>query len=187
MSRLYDRRTLIGLAAMLLYGAAVVLPNYLITRYGVVDVVPGPWTLMAPAAVYAVGFVLVARDVVDDILGLPGVLGAIIGGTLLSALFASPGIVVASAVAFVCSELLDLGVYRGIRAAFGPWSVAAVLSSIVGAALDSFVFLTLAYHSLAFFEGQWVGKTVAIVLTVAVAAPLRRFWTREPAPELVDA
>lgn len=171
--------------ASALYIAAVVAPNILIDRFGIVDVVPGPWTLMAPAAVYAVGVALVARDVVDDILGLTGVLAAIGLGTILSVLLADPTVALASGVAFVLAELLDLGIYR--RLVDRGWIRAALVSSYVGAGFDSLVFLWLAFGSLAFLPGQWVGKAVSVTVVVLIAGPLRRYWSpasrrREPVP-----
>jgi queuosine precursor transporter len=167
-----------ALGASLLYLVAVILPNYLIAHYGVVDVVPGPWTLLAPAAVYAVGVALVARDVVDDVTGRAWyVIALIVLGTALSAAFAGPQTALASGAAFILSELLDLGVYRAVRARFGGWSAAALVSSYVGAVLDSLVFLWIAFGSLAFLPGQWVGKAVMVTAVVVVFGPLRRFWT----------
>lgn len=168
--------TVRAVGAVCLYLAAVILPNYLIAEFGFVDVVPGPWTLMAPAAVYAVGVALVARDVVDEILGLNGVLSVIVVGTMFSAVLADPQVALASGVAFLLSEVLDLGVYRSIRARFGGWSAAALVSSYVGAVLDSLVFLWLAFGSLALFPGQWVGKAVAVTLVVVVGALTRPLW-----------
>lgn len=165
--------------AYALYIAAVLAPNILITRFGAVDVAPGPWVLMAPAAVYAVGVTLVARDIVDDLLGTSGVLLAILVGTVLSVLFAAPAIALASGAAFVLSETLDLAIYRKLRDR--GWTVAALVSSCIGAGLDSVVFLALADKALpgpmfAFLPGQWVGKVVSVVIVVAVAGPLRRYW-----------
>lgn len=169
--------------ASLLYLATVMLPNYLITEYGVVDVVPGPWVLMAPAAVFAVGAALVARDIVDDVTGRVWyVLALIAVGTALSVTFAGPKTALASGAAFVLSEVLDLGIYRTVRARYGGWSAAALVSSYIGAGLDSVVFLWLAFGSLAFLPGQWVGKAITITIVVAIAGPLRRYWAAPRRP-----
>lgn len=175
-----------ALIASILFLGAVVLPNYLIAHFGIVDVVPGPWTLMAPAAVYAVGIALVARDAVDETLGgghraLLIVLGLIVVGTALSIALAGPKVAFASGVAFLVSEILDLGVYRGLRNL--GWSVAALGSSYAGALVDSLLFLWLAFGSLAFLPGQFAGKVLTITVFVLVAAPLRGLWApREPVP-----
>jgi uncharacterized PurR-regulated membrane protein YhhQ (DUF165 family) len=166
-----------------LYLASIVLANMLIEWFGVVDVVPGPWTLMAPAAVYAAGFALVARDILHETLdrtitrrGLYVVLAAlIVAGACLSVVFGGDGrIAVASGVAFLLSETIDLIAYRDLRD--NGWTTAAVGSSIIGGFADSLVFLGIAFGSYEFLWGQWAGKTIAVVAVVAVAAPLRRYW-----------
>jgi hypothetical protein len=165
------RRT-IAVLSLTGYIATIFAANWLITRYGVVDVAPGPWVLMAPAGVYAVGAALVLRDLAHDTAGIWWVLAAIAAGIALSALVASPGLVLASAAAFGLSELLDLGVYTPLRDR--GWTLAALTSSAVGLVVDSVVFLWLAFHSLAFLPGQVVGKAVAVLVAVAVGALIRR-------------
>jgi hypothetical protein len=48
------------------------------------------------------------------------------------------------------------------------------LSATAGNALDSYVFLTLAFSSTAFFWGQFWGKNEAIALGVALTLARRR-------------
>lgn len=165
------RRT-IATTSLTGYIVTIFAANWLITRYGVVDVAPGPWLLVAPAGVYAVGVALVLRDLAHDTAGIRWVLAAIAAGIALSALVASPGLVLASAVAFGLSELLDLAVYTPLRE--HGWTLAALASSAVGLVVDSVVFLWLAFHSLAFLPGQIVGKTVAVLVAVAVGTLIRR-------------
>lgn len=164
-------RRVIAAASLAGYIATIFAANWLITRFGVVDVAPGPWVLMAPAGVYAVGAALVLRDLAHETAGLWWVLAAIAVGIALSALVASPGLVLASAVAFGLSELLDLAVYTPLRDR--GWTLAALVSSAVGLVVDSVVFLWLAFHSLAFLPGQVVGKAIAVVIAVGVGALLR--------------
>lgn len=176
------RRT-IAAASLAGYIATIFAANWLITRYGVVDVAPGPWHLMAPAGVYAVGAALVLRDLAHDTAGVRWVLAAIAAGIALSALVASPGLIVASAVAFGLSELLDLAVYTPLRD--HGWTLAALASSAVGLVVDSVVFLWLAFGSLTFLPGQVTGKAVAVVAAVVVGALIRRAAVRtaaEPVP-----
>ncbi len=165
-------RRFIAAASLAGYIATIFAANWLITAYGVVDVAPGPWVLMAPAGVYAVGAALVLRDLAHETAGIRWVLVAIAVGIALSALVASPGLVLASAAAFGLSELLDLAVYTPLRDR--GWTVAALLSSAVGLVVDSVVFLWLAFHSLAFLPGQVVGKAIAVLVAVAVGALIRR-------------
>jgi len=169
--------------AAVAYVGSVILANLLIGWFGIRDVAPGPWTLMAPAAVYAVGFALVARDVLHECLsrtltrvGVYRVLAALIvaGACLSFALGASLRVAAASGLAFLLSETLDLAVYTRLRER--GWILAAAVSSVAGAVLDSLVFLWVAFGGLEFLPGQLVGKTVAIAVTVALVGPLRRWW-----------
>lgn len=160
--------------AFALYTAAVILPNLLIEWLGIIDFAPGPARLEAPAAVLAVGLALVARDVLHEVAGLVWVATAIAVGTVLSAVLADPKIALASGLAFVLSEVLDLVIYQRLRSR--GWAPAALVSSYVGAGLDSLVFLAVAFGSMAFLPGQWIGKAVAITVVVLVATPLRPLW-----------
>lgn len=167
-------RKILTVAVFVGYAGSVLAANWLITAFGVVDVAAGPWLLMAPAGVYAVGVALVLRDVLHELTGPPVVLAGVAAGAALSVAVAAPGLVAASAVAFTVSELLDLGVYTPLRR--NGWTVAALTSSTVGLAADSVLFLWLAFGSLAFLPGQIVGKTVAVVAAVAVGWALRPAW-----------
>jgi queuosine precursor transporter len=55
------------------------------------------------------------------------------------------------------AEIADFAVYAPLRKRH--LGAAVLLSGLVGAAIDSAVFLWLAFGSLAFIEGQIVGKT----------------------------
>jgi len=174
------------------YATSIVLANLLIDWFGIVDVLPGPWTLMAPAAVYAVGVSLVARDVLQENLRPYGrtvtfgtLIGAIVVGAALSAFLADPTVALASAAAFLLAEVLDLVIYTRLRV--HGWTLAAAVSSLIGAGFDSLVFLLIAFGSLTFFPGQWLGKAVAIVLVVAVLAPARRMWAPTARTDAVEA
>jgi uncharacterized PurR-regulated membrane protein YhhQ (DUF165 family) len=114
-----------------------------------------------------IGLALVLRDAVHEKLGIRWVLAAILAGAAVSALVSPPALVIASATAFLLSELADLGVYAPLRKR-RLW-LAVLASGVVGAAIDSAAFLWLAFGSLDFLAGQLVGKAWA---TVAVAAAL---------------
>ena len=64
---------------------------------------------------------------------------------------------VASATAFLVSELLDFAVYTPLRERNWPLAVAA--SNAVGLVCDSVLFLWLAFGNFDFLRGQIVGKT----------------------------
>jgi uncharacterized PurR-regulated membrane protein YhhQ (DUF165 family) len=127
---------------------------------------------MAPSGVLMIGLALVLRDLVQRRLGAGWAFGAVIAGAALSALLAPPALVIASAAAFLLSELADLAVYtplqrRGlVRAVFA--------SSAVGLVVDSIVFLWLAFGSLDFLAGQVIGKGWMVLAALPVVHWLRR-------------
>lgn len=176
-----DRTTgLLAGAAAVLYAATVVLPNLLIQWFGTVDMVPGPVTAMAPAAVFAVGAALVARDILHASLeplgrwvAVGATVGAICAGAGVSAALADPRIAFASAAAFLVSELLDLSIYLPVKDRAG-WDAAVIASTAASLVVDSVLFLALAFGSMAFLPGQILGKVYAMLAVLALAWVLRR-------------
>lgn len=148
--------------ALLFYLGTIVGANWAVARFGVVPVTP--WH-DAPAAVYLVGLAFTARDLVHDRYGAPGALGAIAAGTALSVLI-DPGFALASGVAFAASEVADLAVYAPLRRR--SWLGAVALSNTVGLAVDSALFLWLAFGSFDFLAGQMIGKAWMTALAVVV-------------------
>jgi uncharacterized PurR-regulated membrane protein YhhQ (DUF165 family) len=134
-----------------------------------VPVAPG---LLAPSGVLTVGVALVLRDVVQRCLGLVAGLAAIVLGTALSTLIAPAPLVLASGIAFALSELADFAVYTPLQRR--RLTLAVILSSVVGLVVDSIVFLSLAFGSLAFLPGQIVGKLWAVVFAIPLLRLLRR-------------
>ena len=147
---------------LIAYALTIALANVLIALFGVVPVGFG---LLAPAGVYAAGLAFTLRDLVQEKLGRRWTLAAILLGALLSALL-SPQLALASGVAFLVSEAADFAVYTPLRQR--SWLLGATLSNVVGAVLDSALFLSLAFGSLAFFWGQVVGKLEMTALAVAL-------------------
>jgi uncharacterized PurR-regulated membrane protein YhhQ (DUF165 family) len=165
----------LGIFAAVCFIGTVFAANWAIQEYGFVPVWPG---LMAPAGVYFVGLALVLRDLVQERLGKLAVVACILLGAASSYLIA-PAFAVASGVAFLCSELADFSVYTPLRERhlYG----ALVASNVVGAVIDSALFLWLAFGSLAFIEGQIVGKLWLTALALVVLAVMRRRWSVAPA------
>lgn len=157
-----------------LSGFLVCIPvaNWLIGNVGTTCVPNGPclipvgFGLMAPSGVLVIGIALVLRDVVHELLGKAWVMAAIAAGAVLSAAVAPPALVLASATAFLLSEAADMAVYTPLRER--RLGLAVALSGIVGAAIDSAVFLLIAFGSLKYFDGQLVGKMWASLLAFAV-------------------
>lgn len=171
----------LGYAALSLFLLCIPLANWLIGHVGTVCSAEGPCLvpvapgLLAPSGVLAAGAALVLRDVVQRCLGAGWGIAAILAGSALSALLAPPALVLASALAFLLSEAADFAVYTPLQRR--GLVLAVVLSSGVGLIVDSVVFLSLAFGSLAFLPGQIVGKAWAVLFSV----PLIR-WLRRVAP-----
>ena len=145
------------------YAASIILAAYLVI---VIGAVPVGFELVAPAAAYVVGISLVLRDLAQDQLGPWWTCGAIVVGAALSALL-SPSLALASGVAFLGSELLDMAVYTPLRER-GRLIAAIFASNVVGTMVDSFVFLMLAFGSLEFFPGQVWAKMASTAVAAAV-------------------
>ena len=150
------------------YIATIFAANWAIQTYGIVPVGFG---LMAPAGVYFVGLAFTFRDLAHEAVGRGWILVAIVVGAGLSALV-SPAFAVASASAFLFSELADLAVYTPLRRR--GWLKAVALSNAAGLVVDSVLFLWLAFGSLEFLPGQIVGKTWMTLLAIALLWVLRR-------------
>lgn len=156
----------------------VPLANWLIGNVGTKCIPNGPclvpvgFGLMAPSGVVLVGVALVLRDLVQLRLGRRVTLAAIVAGAALSGLIAPPQLVVASAAAFLLSELADFAVYTPLQKR--GLVLAVVASSLVGIVIDSVLFLWLAFGSLDYLAGQIVGKAWAVLLGAALIAIARR-------------
>lgn len=167
-----------GLLALAAFTLTIPTANWMIGHVGTSCVPAGPCLipvapgLMAPSGVVMAGLALVLRDLVQRRLGFwAGILAIAIGG-LISVVLAPAAIVVASATAFLLSELADLLVYTPLQRR--RFVLAVLLSSTVGLAVDSAIFLQLAFGSQAFLPGQIVGKLWMVALTIPALAWLRR-------------
>lgn len=154
-----------ALSATLVLLGSVIAANYFTTNYGFIPVGFG---LAATAGTFFAGFALAARDAIYDLWGRWPVLLIIFMGTVLSYALASPEIATASAAAFLLAELMDYAVYVPLRrrSQLGDrrWIIAVVASNVVGAFMDTVVFLGLAFGVASIAEalpGQMVGKTYA--------------------------
>jgi queuosine precursor transporter len=158
--------------------ACIPLANWLIGHVGtvcppnnpcLVPVAPG---LMAPSGVLMIGLALVLRDLVQRRLGPAWSVNAVIAGAALSAFLAPPELVIASAVAFLFSELADFAVYTPLQQR--RFVLAVIASSAVGLVVDSVLFLYLAFGSLNFLYGQIVGKAIMVALSIPFV-----YWLRQ--------
>ncbi len=173
-----------GLFCFLAFIACIPTANWMIGHVGMACGAPGPcllpvfpWgpesrPLMAPSGVAMAGLALVLRDLVQRRLGRAVALLSIVAGAALSGAIAPPALVVASATAFLLSELADFLVYTPLQAR--GLVLAVFASSIVGLIVDSVLFLYLAFGSLEFLTGQILGKTWMVLLALPVVHWLRK-------------
>lgn len=172
------RKTIEGFTFLILFCLTIPAANWMIGHLGtlclrdgpcVVPVAPG---LVAPSGVLMIGLALVLRDLVQRRLGARYGLGAIVAGAVISIFLAPAALVTASTAAFLLSEFADFAVYTPL--ARRRLVLAVLVSSLVGLVVDSIVFLWLAFGSLAFLEGQVVGKLWMVLLSLPFVAYLRR-------------
>ncbi len=118
----------------LLYIALIVAVNY---GFSVVPLVKLPDGTMWPPLSLVVGFIFVVRDFAQREIGHRVLLAMLIGAAL-SYVMADPYVAVASAAAFLVSELADWLIYSLTKR---PLSQRIIYSSLLSAPLDSAVFL----------------------------------------------
>lgn len=162
------------------YVALVVLANWLASKY----LITVPFThYIAPAGVLCVGAVLVMRDWIQQAYGLAWAVSLIVVAGLLSLAsgfaFGYGSLVrvaLASLAAFAVSEgVFETAIFTPLRKRHLTLGVA--LSATVGNAVDSLIFLTLAFPTVwtALYMGNFVGKLEMIAVGVALTAA-RRVW-----------
>jgi uncharacterized PurR-regulated membrane protein YhhQ (DUF165 family) len=167
-------RKVVTLSAGAAFVASIYFANWLVNRYGPIRV--WPTDLLAPAGVYVVGVAFLLRDLCQRFGGQVYAVALVGVGSAVS-VFVSTTLAGASAAAFASSELIGLLLFwllGGNRGGPGRVGVAVVASSAVAAAVDSAVFLWIAFHSEAFFEGQWIAKVSVVVLAIPFVLASRR-------------
>ena len=173
-----------ALAYFLAFIACIPIANWMIGNIGTVCVPQGPclvpvspWgpgghALMAPSGVLMIGLALVLRDMVQRRLGRSIALAAIVAGAALSGAVAPPQLIIASAAAFLLSELADFAVYTPLQSR--GLVLAVLASSVVGLVVDSVLFLWLAFGSLDYVAGQILGKLWMVLLALPVVHWIRK-------------
>ncbi|WP_433547171.1 VUT family protein [Streptomyces sp. CA-294286] len=151
--------TLAWLAA---YAGALLGANVLTASYGVV---PAGLGQTATAGTVLAGVALMVRNTLQDLLGRRGVMTAILIGSLLSALVARPALAFASATSVLVAESAAMCLYTPLRR--HGWVRAVVPATLLGALLDTIVFLTIAGCPVwAAVPGQMVGKAWPVAVLV---------------------
>lgn len=152
---------------VLAFLAAIVLANLTLTHWGPSAIIPN--------AFFLIGLDLVTRDRLADFWGTtrwPKMLLLIAAGGALS-YWVNRGaatIAMASTVAFASAEVVEATLYHFLRRK--QWIERAPKAALVGAAVDSIVFPTLAFHAFVFSTsfGQFSAKVAgALVWTYVIA------------------
>lgn len=167
-------RVYVSLAAA--FVGLVILANWLASAYLWRVPLTGYY---APAGVFAIGAVLVLRDWLQQLKGLLWTMPLVYAAGLISwgvgDLAGWTGlerIAVASVVAFSVSETVEALVFTPLRNRSLTAGVA--VSATVGNAIDSFLFLWIAFGSQTYFWGNAVGKMEMIALGTLLTFGRRR-------------
>lgn len=153
-----------------------ILANWLASRFTITV----PFTdLIAPAGVLCIGAAFVLRDWLQQIAGFVWALAVIpVAGVASYVIGEAAGwtslrkIAVASLIAFLASETLEVAVFMPLRKR--SLTIGVLASGMVGNALDSWLFLTLAFGSTALFMGNFAGKA-EMILVGGVLTAVRRY------------
>ncbi|HWK01362.1 MAG TPA: VUT family protein [Xanthobacteraceae bacterium] len=174
------RRLAEGLLFLVLFCLMVPLADYLSMYVGhscdpngpcKIPVGPG---LFATTGALPIGAAFVLRDFVQRRFGLLISACTVVMGAALAGYLAPPSLVVASGVAMLIAGFVDLAVYTVLS----RWNFvyAVAISCVVSAAVDSTIFLWLAFASLDLVAGQ----TLAKVWVVLAALPFAHWlWKRD--------
>ena len=158
------------------YVGLVIFANWLASAYTVhVPLTP----YVAPAGVFCIGAVLVLRDWIQQLRGLFWAMPLVYLAGLVSWLMGDLAgwtsvekVAIASVVAFTVSETVEAVVFTPVRKR--NLSLGVALSGTIGNAIDSYLFLTIAFGSTAFFWGQFWGKSEMIALGTLLTVMRRR-------------
>lgn len=96
---------------------------------------------------------------------------------LVSIVLASPRIAIASGSAFLISQLMDVSIFDRLRA--GQWWRAPLVSSMIGAVVDTFMFFSFAFSASLSFLGEGLDFAVQpapLLGVLAVEAPRWVSW-----------
>lgn len=165
-------------AVFVAFASTIPAANWLIENFGTFCVPDGPclvpvgFGLMAPSGVLMIGLALVLRDWLHEVAGWRWAFIAVILGGLSSMAVSPASIAIASAVSFTVAELADLGVYARLRKRGAALAVMA--SQVVGAAIDSALFVYLAFGSLEFSAGTTLAKIYAGAIVASVLLLLHK-------------
>lgn len=153
--------------------ATIPAANWTLDRVGFLHL--GPLGSV-PSGVLWVGLAFVLRDIAQLLTTKWHTLAAIAIGVGASYWLADPRIATASGLAFGLSELLDWAIYTPLAAR--RFVTAVLLSSLAGGALDSALFVRVAFHSYA----GWWQLAIVKALIVAAATPVAAAYRTRALP-----
>jgi queuosine precursor transporter len=139
---------LFGVVALAVFVGMIVLSNYLLQHFGILTLPGVGWGV--PAGTFCAAITWPARDVFSRVSGPRwgpwlGLVAVFVGAGI--AWLISPTLAVASAVAYLCSEGTDWGIFwalGGQRVRGARYAKPVGISTVVAAFVDSVVFLNLA-------------------------------------------
>ncbi|MEM9852026.1 MAG: queuosine precursor transporter [Pseudomonadota bacterium] len=171
-------RYLPGILAM----AAIVVASNILVQF-----VIEPWFLTWGAFTYPLAFLV--TDVMNRVYGrgaaqrvvfvgfVTGVICSLIGTQIMGEFgpLVTLRIAVGSGLAFLLAQSLDIAVFNRLRS--GTWWRAPLVSTLVGSAVDTAVFFTIAFSaSLAFIEPgndvSWAGEMIPLL----GSGPIAPLW-----------
>lgn len=169
-------RTVSCIALTAALASVVYAANWAVQEYGIVNVGFG---LEGPAGVWFAGLAFAFRDMLHELggklwVGLAILIGGIVSYVVSDAITLPGGnapLAIASAGAFLMSELADFAVYTPLRQR--RWVLASMSSNVVGAVVDSWLFLWLAFGTIEHWQGQVVAKVY-----VTIPMLLLLWWAR---------
>ena len=165
------------------YLTAVVAANLLVKHFG---------AAYSPViAFFAIAAILIFRDQFADLVGQRWLaqllqLGLIAAGAILTYLFNQDAALIAKAsvIAFAASETIEQVIYYLLRRR--PWMDRAPMSAVIGAAVDSVLFITIAFgftFTIAFAQftakvaGAWLWARVIQAVKDRHEVPARNAQT----------
>lgn len=102
---------------------------------------------------------------------------------IVSIIVASPRIAIASGSAFLISQLLDVSIFDRLRT--GTWWRAPLISSMLGAVVDTFVFFSFAFAASLSFLGEGLDFAVQPAPLLGVMATEAPRWVSWALGDLV--
>lgn len=164
-----NRKSIVGFGALALFLASIPFANHWLSVHGMADTILGP----IPSAVWVIGFSFVLRDIAQVLLGRGWTWAAIAVGTALSYWLATPTLALASGAAFAFSESTDALIFTPL-ANRGKFVRGVILSGYLASAVDSALFVRIAFGSFDGWWQLWLAKTVFVLAATPVAWLARR-------------